>query len=119
MESYQTAIVHVGCGARDLPQPGRLEPALSRSFVGQLAVTPGDPGVVQCLIREVRANVAGGAVGLTAKDLKAELLLGGADLARARQAISARIEMMNLPQLMMNAINPNNDRRQTGLFDGV
>ena len=49
----------------------------------------------------------------------AELLLGGADLARARQAISARIEMMNLPQLMMNAINPNNDRRQTGLFDGV
>lgn len=58
-----------------------------------------------------------GTIELT-KDF-AELLLAEVDSSKTKNAISERIENMNLPKLLDNCINGGRDLRQTGLFDGL
>src|SRR6185369_1426737 len=75
-ERRQAAIVHVRRRARNLAQGGSFEIALTRAKVGEVAVAPGDAGVVEPLIAEIRADVAGDAVALAAEDLESRLLPG-------------------------------------------
>ena len=47
------------------------------AFIGNATVTPGDAGIVELFIREVRTDVADETVSFAPKDLQSELLLGG------------------------------------------
>ena len=70
--------MHVRRSARDLAKRWRLERAVvariagngEPSFIRQTAVAPGDTGIVELLIGEVRTDVAGRAATLAAEHLQ-------------------------------------------------
>ncbi len=70
-------------GAGDFPERRGLEVAAPAAFVCEASANPGDSCVVEPLVREVRTDVAGGAVAFPTEDLEAELLLGGECVAVA------------------------------------
>src|SRR5437870_10522971 len=76
-ECGKTAIVHVGSRPGDLAQRRSLEISVPGARISQPAITPGDAGVVQPLVGEVGADVAGDAVALSTEECEARLLLRG------------------------------------------
>jgi hypothetical protein len=62
--------VHVWRGASDLAERGSFELALTSAFIGKSAFMPGDAGVVQAFVSEVRSDVACRAISLAAKSCK-------------------------------------------------
>src|SRR5262245_29047329 len=77
--------MHVGCGAGNLTKRWRFECAVigcvtgdcETAFISETAGAPSDSSVVESFIREVRTEMASGAVSSSSKDSKSELLLGG------------------------------------------
>ena len=77
IEGRQAAVVHVLGGARDLPQRRRFEGAMvcilashrEAPRVRELAVPPGNAGIMEALIAEVWTHVARRAVSLAAENL--------------------------------------------------
>ena len=66
------------------------------SLVREFVVAPGDTGIVKSLVGEVRADVAGGAVPLPAKNLQALQLQSGEDARfSGRVAIEPRVPGAN------------------------
>ena len=74
----QTAIMHVRRGTRDLAKRRRFERAViprdagnrEPSFIGKPTVAPGDSGVVEILVGEIRTDVATAAAALAAEQLQ-------------------------------------------------
>lgn len=81
-ERGQAALVHVGVGPRDLAQRGCFERAAiplipgngEAAFIGEAAVTPGDPRVVEPLVGEARPYVTAGALAFATEQFQAGLL---------------------------------------------
>ena len=77
--------MHVRRSAGDLAKSGSLEGAViarvvgdgEAAFIGETAIAPGDAGVVELLVGEVRSEMACSAIAFAAKNLKAQLLLSG------------------------------------------
>ena len=67
--------MHIGRGARDFAERGRLEVALTRSNIDEPPVPPRDACVVQTLIAEVGSHMTSDAVAFAAKYLQSGLLL--------------------------------------------
>ena len=75
LQGGQAPVMHVGSRALHLAQGRRLErPTVfflpgdgEAAQIEKLAITPGDAGVMETFVGEVRADVAGRAVGLAAK----------------------------------------------------
>ena len=86
--------MHVRRRARDFTECGSFEgAAIARicsdreaAFIGVSAIAPGDSGVVELLVCEVRTIVARRAVAFSTKDLKSKLLFFGCSKAYLRLA---------------------------------
>src|SRR5205809_7983720 len=75
-ESGNAAVVHIGGRTRDFAECGCLETAAARPGIGKIAVAPGNAGVVEPLVGEVRTYMARDAVRLGTENLQAGLLRG-------------------------------------------